>query len=251
MSPAAASVGVSIMVEVNGWMSLPNAYANALFAAGGWDSVTLDAQHGLFDDRSLIETLHALSAASPKRLVRVPWSEPASIGRVLDAGADGVIAPMINSAADAKRLAEACWYPPLGARSFGPHLAALRAGGRPYEAVSSQIEVYAMIETREALEAVADIAGTPGITGLYVGPNDLALSLGLDVGSDREEPQMLDALRRVVTAAAEVGKKSGIFCASTAYARRMGAFGFSMVTAALDAGLLARSAANVCAETRL
>jgi 4-hydroxy-2-oxoheptanedioate aldolase len=238
------------MAQLNGWMTIADAYANALFAGAGWDSVTLDAQHGLFDDRALRDTLLALSATTPRRFVRLAGNDPHLVGRALDLGADGVIVPMIDSVADAQALAGACWYPPRGARSFGPALAALRAGAQPYEAFAGAIEVWAMIETRGGLEAVEDIAAVDGITGLYVGPNDLALALGLPPGSSREEPQMLEAFARVVAAAGAAGKASCIFCVAPAYARRMADLGFTMVTVAGDAALMRGAAAAAVAQMK-
>ena len=239
------------MAQINGWMSIPDSFANTLFARGGWDSVILDAQHGLFDYSAIARTLQVLSRATPRRLVRVPRNEAGFIGKVLDAGADGVIVPMVNSAVEARSVANACWYPPFGNRSFGPILAALRTGGLPYQKGPAQaIEVFAMIETREALEAVEDIVAVDGITGLFVGPSDLALALGLEPGQDRSEPQLLDAYIRIVTAATRAQKTVGIYCASSDYARRMIELGFSMVTVISDAALLARAAAAECAAVR-
>jgi 4-hydroxy-2-oxoheptanedioate aldolase len=238
------------MVQINGWMGIPDVYANSVFARAGWDSVTLDAQHGLFDEAAIVRTLLTLSAPKPRRLVRVSWNDPAIIGKVLDAGADGVIVPMINSVDEARRLAEACFYPPVGRRSFGPRLAAWRAGDRPYKQFAAEIDVLAMIETREALDAVDAIASVAGITGLFVGPNDLALALGLASGADREEPQMIEAFRTIIAAASRAGKTAGIYCGSPAYARRMAELGFAMVTVANDAGVLAQGAAAACAAVR-
>lgn len=238
------------MAEVNGWITIPNAYSAALFAGAGWDSVTLDAQHGLFDDAGVYTVLQALCATTPKRYVRVPANEAWLVARALDAGADGVIAPMVNSVEEAKRLADAAWYPPRGRRSFGPSLAALRAGGRPYEAAAGDISVFAMIETAEALAAVSEIAAVDGITGLYVGPNDLALALGLGPGSDREEPQLIEAFTRIVQAGAANGKIVGIYCSSAAYARRMAELGFGMVTSGSDGRLMAQAAALCVSAAR-
>ena len=236
------------MAEINGWLSIPHPYSAALFACAGWDSITLDAQHGLFEDASMYAVLQALCARTPKRYVRVPANEAWLVGRALDAGADGVIAPLVNSVEEAKRLADAAWYPPRGRRSFGPSQAALRAGGRPYEAVAEDISVFAMIETAEALANVAEIAAVDGVTGLYVGPNDLALALGLKPGSDREEPQMLKAFDAIVAAASVNGKTAGIYCSSAAYARRAASdLGFTMVTAGGDGRLMAQAAAE-CAR---
>lgn len=238
------------MAEINGWMNSPEPFANAAFAAGGWDSITLDAQHGLFDERALVATLMALSAKVPKRLVRITWNEAGLVGRALDFGADGVIVPMINSVADARRLADAARYAPRGTRSFGPGPAALRAPTTSYYDLADQIEVWAMIETAQALEAVGDIAAVPGIDGLFIGPNDLALTLGLPSGSNREEPQILAAFKTILAAGHGAGKKCGVFCTNGAYAARMARMGFDMVTAGVDTALLTEAAAMRVVEAR-
>jgi 4-hydroxy-2-oxoheptanedioate aldolase len=238
------------MAQINAWLMIPDPFANALFARPGWDSVTIDCQHGMFDEASAIHTLHTLQAAKPRRLVRVPSNEAGFIGKMLDAGADGIIAPMINSVAEAISLAQACWYSPKGSRSFGPTLAALRNAGLPYEEAAAAIEVYAMIETRTAYAAVAEIAAVPGITGLFVGPSDLALAFGLRPGPDREETEMIDAYLAIIAAAAAAGKTTGIYCAGPAYALRVAALGFDMVTAATDATALPQAATAAIAAMR-
>jgi 4-hydroxy-2-oxoheptanedioate aldolase len=238
------------LVEINGWMGIPDAFANMLFARAGWDSLTLDAQHGHFDEAAVLRTLQALSAPVPRRLVRVAANEAGGIGRMLDFGADGVIVPMVNSAEEARAVADACWYPPRGSRSFGPGLAALRAGDVPYLQAAAAIRVFAMIETADALAAVDGIAAVEGVTGLFVGPNDLAMAMGLPPGSDREEPAMLDAFGTILSAARRHGKEAGIYCATPAYARRMAAMGFAMVTAATDTVALALAGAACVAAMR-
>jgi 4-hydroxy-2-oxoheptanedioate aldolase len=231
-------------------MNIPDPFANAVFAQGGWDSITLDAQHGLFDERALIATLHALSAKTPKRLVRVAWNEPALVGKALDFGADGVIVPLVNSVDEARRLADAARYPPKGTRSFGPGQAALRAPGVPYYDLADRIEVWAMIETAQALDAVSAIAAVPGIDGLFVGPNDLALSVGMASGSNREEPEILAAFETILAAGRASKKRCGVFCTSGAYAARMARMGFDMVTAGVDSTLITEAAAARVAEAR-
>ena len=226
------------MADMNGWMMIPDAFANTLFATAGWTSVTLDMQHGLYDLASVTATLQALPGQTPRRIVRVPLNDPGVLGKVLDASADGVIIPMINSVDDAKAAADACWYPPKGSRSYGPALAALRSGATPYLEAAKTIEVWAMIETREALANVEAIAAVDGITGLYVGPSDLGLALGLEPKYDRDEPEMLEAYQRILDAAAAHGKSTGIFCASADYAARMAGRGFSLVTVISDVFLL-------------
>jgi 4-hydroxy-2-oxoheptanedioate aldolase len=246
----ARSGGVVIearVVERNLWLSIPDAFAAMVAARAGFDSVTLDMQHGLFDERAVVAVLMALGEKRPKRLVRVPAVEAGVIGKVLDAGADGVIAPLVNSAGDARRLVEACWYPPKGGRSFGPMLAGMRAGGRPYAAAAGEIEVFAMIETAAGLDAVEAIAAVEGVTGLYVGPNDLAIALGLGAGSDREEAAVLAAFGRVVAAAKASGKRAGLFCGGAAYARRIAPLGFDFLTVVSDAAALQAGLAGALA----
>ncbi len=238
------------MTEINGWMNLADPAANALFAEGGWDSLTLDAQHGLFDKTSLARSLLSLAGAAPRRYVRLAANTAALVGEALDLGADGIIAPLVNSAADARRLAEAAFYPPRGARSFGPLLSRMRARGADLLETAQAIEVFAMIETREGLEAVSEIARTPGITGLFIGPNDLGLSLGLGAGGEREEREMHAAFATVLAAARAHKKRCGIYCASAAYAARMANAGFDMVVGGADTSLLPAAAAAAAAQAR-
>lgn len=236
------------MTEKNAWLSIPDAFSAMVLARTGVDSVTLDMQHGLFDEAAVARTLMALAEAQPKRLVRPLANDPAMIGKLLDMGADGLIVPMISSVGDALKLAAACSYPPRGQRSFGPMLAALRAGAAPYSGGSANVEVYAMIETRAGFDAAREIAAVDGISGLFIGPNDLGLALGLGAGSDREEPEMLQALTHIITAAHEAGKRVGIYCSAASYARRMAEMGFDMVTITADTSALRSGVAAALAE---
>jgi len=230
------------MTEKNVWLSIPDALSAMLLARAGFDSVTLDMQHGLFDEAAVAKTLMALGEAQPKRYVRPIANDPAIIGKLLDMGADGLIVPMINSVGDALGLAAARFYPPRGQRSFGPLLAALRTGAAPYAGGAANFEIYAMIETQDGLDAARDIAAVEGITGLF-GPNDLGLALGLGPGSGREEPEALRALVRIAAAAHDCRKRAGTFCSAPTYARRMAEMGFDMVTLASDAASLRAGAA--------
>ncbi len=222
------------MARTNAWLTIPDPFAAVLVAQAGFASVTLDMQHGLFDDSAASRTLLALAATPARRFVRIAANDPALAGRALDLGADGLIVPLIDSAAEARALAQACRYPPLGARSFGPIQAALRPAAEP--------EIFAMIETRHALDGAADIARVDGISGLYVGPNDLGLALGLGPGADREEPALLEALDFVLGAARSAGKPAGLYTTSLDYARRAAAMGFDLVTCFTDHLALAQAA---------
>lgn len=228
--------------QTNAWLTIPDAFTASVIARTGFDSITLDMQHGQYDEAAVVRTLSALPSTQPKIFVRVPRNEPSIIEKVLDFGADGVIVPMINNAAEADALVQAAHYPPAGQRSYGPMQAVLRAGDRPYLHFAASVEVFAMIETAQALASVREIAETQGISGVFVGPSDLALSLGYQPGADREEDRIIDALGSIVGAANAAGKRAGLYCQSPAYARRMADMGFDFLTIATDTALLATGA---------
>ena len=169
-------------------MSIGNAYTAEVMANLGFDWLCVDLQHGLIDYQDLTAMLPAISTTETTPIVRVPWNEPYEIMKALDAGAYGVIVPMVNNREEALRAVSACRYPPVGLRSFGPIRAALY-GGRGYSVESNgEIACIVMIETAEALENLQDIVTTPGVDGVYIGPSDLALALGLPAIGDNNHP---------------------------------------------------------------
>jgi 4-hydroxy-2-oxoheptanedioate aldolase len=184
----------------------------------------------------------AIAAHGAAPLVRLPGVDAAVAGYVLDAGAAGVIAPMVESAAEAEALVTACRYPPRGRRSHGPTRAALRPGADLF-AAAGQAVVLAMVETREGLERCEALASVDGLDGLFVGPGDLGLSLGLGAGQDREEPEMRDAIARVLAACRRAGGRAGIHAGSTRYAARMAGSGFDLVTVWVDVAAIASTLA--------
>jgi len=184
-------------------------------------------------------------------MVRVPWNEPGIIGKVLDGGAWGVICPMVNTPAEAKALASACLYPPNGKRSNGPIRAAAYGEASPYQSIANdEVLVVPMIETQEAIDNIDGILDVPGIGGIYVGPSDLGLSLGMKPMLDREEPEIFPIYEKLVKATSRRGQFAGIHNATGAYAARMIAMGFRFVTLANDSGLMARAAREQIAVTR-
>jgi 4-hydroxy-2-oxoheptanedioate aldolase len=222
-------------VCINAWLLIPSTFSCEAVARAPWDSATIDLQHGLQDYLSAAHLIQTLQAASVTPIVRVPWNEPGIIGRALDAGAWGIICPMINSAADAESFARACLYPPAGSRSFGPIRARFYGGERPYhEIANDEILVLPQIETREALDNLDAILDVPGISGFYVGPSDLGQSLGLKPILDREEPEILDIYRRLIAAAAARGQIAGIHNLAPQYAGRMAELGFRFLTVGSD-----------------
>ncbi len=238
-------------VCINGWSLLPTAAAAELLARCGFDSITLDMQHGFHDYASVVACLQAMHAYDVTPLVRVPWNEPAILGRVLDAGAWGIICPMINTARDASALTSACLYPPVGQRSNGPVRAALYGGSTAYQNTANQtIVLLPQIETREAVANIEGILDVEGVGGIYVGPSDMALSLGLSPDLDREEPEILALYGRLVEATARRGLVAGIHNASPDYARRMIGLGFTLVTVASDGGLLSGGAIKAIERAR-
>jgi 4-hydroxy-2-oxoheptanedioate aldolase len=184
-------------------------------------------------------------------LVRVPWNEPGICGKVLDGGAWGVICPMVNTAAEAKALVSYCLYPPKGKRSNGPIRAGAYGEATPYQATANdEVLVIPMIETQEAIDNIDAILDVPGINGIYIGPSDLGLSLGLAPRLDREEPQILAIYQKLLAATAKRGQFAGLHNGSPAYAGRMIDMGFRLVTIANDAGLLSQAAKAAVKATR-
>ncbi|MFC0384601.1 HpcH/HpaI aldolase family protein [Muricoccus vinaceus] len=225
---------------VNGWLALPNAFSAEVMAGLGFDSLTVDLQHGIQDYQSAVACFQGMQqqgpAASPTPLARVPWNEPGIIGKLLDAGAQGLICPMVNTREQAEAFVAACRYPPHGTRSNGPIRAALYAGaGGYFGTANDEVLCIPMIETKEALDNLDAILDVPGVDGIYVGPTDLGISLGiLPPLMDREEPEMLRTYERLVRAAADKGLVAGIHCTSGAYVKRMHEMGFNFATMGSD-----------------
>ena len=184
---------------VNAWLAIPSGFSAETMAQCGWDSVTVDMQHGVQDYHSMVACFQAMDKHPVTPLVRVPWNEPGIIGKVLDGGAWGVICPMINNVAEAKALVSYALYPPKGKRSNGPIRAGAYGAATPYQATANdEVLIIPMIETQEAIDNIDAILDVPGISGIYVGPSDLGLSLGLVPKLDREEPQVLKIYEKLI-----------------------------------------------------
>lgn len=227
---------------IGGWLSLANAYSAELMANLGFDWLCIDMQHGMIGYDDLKYMLPAIATTSVTPLVRVPWNDPAVIMKVLDAGAYGVIVPMINTRQEALQAVSACRYPPEGQRSFGPIRAALYAGKGYAREADGQIACIVMIETRQALENLEDIITTPGLDGVYIGPADLALALGLAPVGDNDDPTHRAAVTRILETCRSHGRAAGIHTWSEAYTRRYLQQGFQFVTLGADSGFMARMA---------
>lgn len=230
---------------LNGWLSVGNAFTAEIMAAQGYDSLTVDMQHGALDYAAVLPMLQAMRASGVVPLVRVPWLEPGVIMKALDAGAYGIICPMVSTADQAAALVRAMRYPPLGERSFGPTRAIYSAGDGYAAEANGQILALAMVETAEAMENLDAIAATPGLDGIYVGPSDLSLGLSggrIQPGPDREEPEVIEAFHRIVAACRKNGIRAGLHCMTPDYAARAVGWGFDMTTVSGDSRLLALAA---------
>ena len=235
---------------LGGWLSLANVHIAETLANLGFDWLCIDLQHGLLDYQDLRAMLPAISTADVTPLVRVPWNEPYEIMKVLDAGAYGVIVPMINNRTEADRAVAACRYPPLGNRSFGP-IRAARHGRLSYaERANDEIACIAMIETSEGIERAEEIAATPGLDGVYIGPSDLALGIGLPPRGDNDHPAHAAAVGQIQAACRKHDIAIGMHTASAAFARRYLEMGFQFVTIGSDLNFLTGAAGNRLAAVR-
>lgn len=227
---------------LNGWLAIPDGASAETMAHAGWDSLTIDMQHGLIDYTDAVNCLRSISTTETVPMVRVPWLDAGVIMKMLDAGAYGIICPMISTAADARLFASCCRYPPRGIRSTGPIRASLYAGASYQQQADNLVLSFAMIETLEGMNNLEAICAVEELSGIYIGPSDLSLAHGFKPGFDREEPEMLKAIEKVITAARRAGKFPGIHCGSVAYGRRMIEMGASMITVGSDLRFIASGA---------
>ena len=224
---------------ISGWLTTGSTLAAEAVAHAGFDAVTLDLQHGAIDTGEVLGVLQAIATTDTPALARVAWNDPASIMKVLDLGAWGVICPMIESADDVHRFVRACRYPPVGVRSYGPTRARLAYGDVYAAAANDQVLAIAMIETRGALDALEEILAVPGLDAVFVGPADLSQALGGPPGADWLDGPVPAALERVLERCGDAGVHAGIYTKSLDYARRMRALGFRLLTVGGDLDHLA------------
>ena len=223
---------------IGGWCNMPGGFSAELMAAQGWDAVTIDTQHGLIGYSEMLAMLQGISMSEATPLVRVSWNQPGEIMRALDAGAYGIICPMVNDAAECAAFVRACRYPPAGSRSSGPTRAAVY-GGADYQAhANDEMLALAMIETAAGLANLEAIVATPGLDGVYIGPSDLSLGIGGPPGQDSDAPALMAAFDKILAACKAAGLRVGVHTASVAYSQKMLTRGFDLVTVAVDTRLL-------------
>lgn len=235
---------------IGAWLSLANTHTAELMANAGFDWLCIDLQHGLLDYGDLRNMLPAISTTETTPIVRVAGNDPASIMKVLDAGAMGVIVPLVNNRAEAAAAVAACCYPPDGGRSFGPIRAALY-GGRGYAAeANAEIACIVMIETKEGIANLEEIITTPGLGGVYVGPADLAYALGLPPRGDTDDPLHLETVKRILDCCKAHKVPAGIHTGGLDYTRLRLEAGFDFVTLGSDAGFMMQTVTTELAAAR-
>ena len=222
---------------LGGWLSSESSAVAEAMALAGFDYVCVDMQHGVSDYTSAVRQIQAILAVDATPIVRVPWNDPGIIGKMLDAGALGVIVPMVNSVAEARAVVAACRYAPNGSRSFGPVLAAPRVAGNYMQWAQDNIAVIPMIETAQAVDDLDAILDVEGIDAVYVGPSDLSLTYGLPPVNNGGNPQFDAALAKIVEACDKRGIVAGMHSNGGLIQRRLAA-GFRMLTVASDLGAM-------------
>lgn len=224
---------------VNGWLAIPNSFSAEVMAHQGWDTLTVDLQHGVIDYAAMVTMLQAISNTATVPIVRVPWLEPGIIMKSLDAGAYAVICPMVNTREDAQKLVAYTHYAPRGTRSFGPIRATLYGGADYASKANDTIVAFAMIETAQALDNLDAILSVEGLDAVYIGPSDLSLALGCRPVFDDVDPPVAQAIAHILARAKVHGVRAGVHNGVTEVALARVAMGFDMVTLGSDARLLA------------
>lgn len=238
---------------LNAWLTIGNAFTSEVIAAQGFDSIVLDGQHGVMDYSDILSILQSTLAYDVTALVRVPWLEPGAIMRAMDAGAEGIICPMVNNRRQAEELVSYMRYPPLGTRSFGPTRIGVSAGSDYASSANEQVLCLAMIETAEAMENLDDIVSTPGLDGIYIGPADLTLGITngrLAPGADYEDEEIVAAIKKILAACKAANIFSCLHCGSADYAAKAFGWGFNLCTLNSDARFLALAAGDSVRRTR-
>lgn len=219
---------------LNGWLSIPNSFTAEAMSKMGWDTITIDLQHGQNDYSSSIAMLQAMTNSEVTPMARVPWNEPGIIMKMLDLGVLGIICPMINNKKDCEKFVSYSYYPPIGNRSFGPMRAMQIYGHDYYHKANKNIATFAMIETSEAIDNLDEILSVPHLTGIYIGPADMSSSYGLEPKFDVKEEPVFSNIKKIITKANEYKKIAGIHNGTSAYAKEMISLGYKLVTISSD-----------------
>lgn len=229
-------------VVVNGWLAIPSSFSAEVMAHQGFDSLVVDIQHGAVDYQTAVTMLQAICTTPVIPMARVPWNDPAVLMKILDAGAFGVVCPMVNNAEQAEALVRACKYPPRGYRSCGPIRAKYSCGADYLDHANDNTLVIPQIETAQGLDNLDRILEVPGIDAVYVGPSDLAMALGSHARTGQDHALVVAAKKRVAETCNRHGKIPGIHTPSAESAFKAVEEGYRFVTVASDERFLAAKA---------
>ena len=236
---------------INGWLHIPSSWSAEVLAHAGYDSLTIDLEHGFHTIETALTMMQAISTTDTVPLVRCPWKEPMLIQRLLDAGAYGVICPMIETREECEMFVGACRYPPLGYRSKGPTRAKIYGGADYASNANNEIVTFAMIETAQGLANVEEICSVEGLDGIFVGPGDLSLALtGNWAGVDPTEQVVVEAMDTILATVKAHGLVAATYCGTVEYAKMMIGKGWQMVNVSSDTSLLANAAKQANAALR-
>ena len=236
---------------LNGWLHIPSSWSAELMAHAGWDSVTVDMQHGLHSMETAIQLLQAISTTETVPIARSNWNEPGQIMRLLDGGAYGMICPMIDNKIQCEAFVNACKYPPVGYRSFGPTRARVYGGSDYGLYANDEIITMAMVETAKALTNIDEIASVKGLDSIFVGSADLLLSLTGKVTADQTTQLVIDeALKTIVASCQKYGIVPGIFSTSVIECKQLMQQGFRFITLKSDSMILSEYATQLVKELR-
>lgn len=235
---------------INGWCAIPNSYAAEVYSHCGWDSVTIDLQHGPVDFQQAVGMLQAISTTDAVPMCRVPWNDAAIIMKLLDAGSYGLICPMINTKAEAEQFVSFGRYPPIGTRSMGPNRAVQYGGADYWQGANDEVLLFAMIETRAGLANLEEILSVKGLDGVYVGPSDLSMAMGKPPTLDPSDSEVIAAIEQIARVTRSKGLIAGVHTDGPATAKKRFEQGYQLTTLMNDARVMAVAATNVVKETR-
>ncbi|NKX42743.1 2,4-dihydroxyhept-2-ene-1,7-dioic acid aldolase [Rhodobacteraceae bacterium R_SAG2] len=235
---------------INGWCAMPSTITAEIVARQPFDTLTIDLQHGLVDYQTALTMLQAMGVSKVPKLARVRWNDPGFIMALLDAGFTGIICPMINTRAEAEAFVSACHYAPRGSRSFGPTRAAIAYGADYQKQSNTRIATLAMIETREALANLDDILTVEGLDAVYIGPSDLAISMGYPPSLENIAPDIEEAIRTIREKAHAAGRFAGIHTGNATVAAAKLAEGFDLASLSTDTKIFSAAVADMLQKAR-
>lgn len=235
---------------LNAWCSIASSHVAEGIAHQGVDSVTIDLQHGAIDFASAFQMLQAIATSPAIPLARVPWNEPGILTKLLDAGAYGLICPMVDTREAAEAFVAACRYPPMGSRSYGPNRVVYTAGADYWQRANREVLLLAQIETRTAVSNLESILSVPGLDGVYVGPGDLSLSYGAAPTMAPSDPEVLAVMSGIRTAATARGMVAAVHTDGAQTARQRFAEGFHLCSLPTDMRLLINALRAAVSDVR-